>query len=100
MRKPLSDMTLLKILRDKDLGVTVHGFRSTFRDWVAEQTDYAGEIAEAALAHTVSNKVEAAYRRTDFLDKRRGLMKDWGAFCIDAPSAVAENARNRLPLIS
>jgi integrase len=81
VKKPLSDMTLLKILRDMDLGVTVHGFRSAFRDWVAEQTDYSGEIAEAALAHTVSNKVEAAYRRTDFLDKRRVLMRDWGAFC-------------------
>jgi integrase len=79
--KPLSDMTLLKILRDMDLTVTVHGFRSAFRDWVAEQTDYPGEIAEAALAHTVSNKVEAAYRRTDFLDKRRLLMRDWAAFC-------------------
>lgn len=81
VKKPLSDMTLLKILRDMDLAVTVHGFRSAFRDWVAEQTDYQGEIAEAALAHTVSNKVEAAYRRTDFLDKRRLLMRDWAAFC-------------------
>lgn len=81
VKKPLSDMTLLKILRDMELAVTVHGFRSAFRDWVAEQTDYSGEIAEAALAHTVSNKVEAAYRRTDFLDKRRLLMRDWGAFC-------------------
>ena len=81
VKKPLSDMTLLKILRDMDLAVTVHGFRSAFRDWLAEQTDYQGEIAEAALAHTVSNKVEAAYRRTDFLDKRRLLMRDWAAFC-------------------
>ncbi|HTU09545.1 MAG TPA: integrase arm-type DNA-binding domain-containing protein [Allosphingosinicella sp.] len=81
VKKPLSDMTLLKILRDMDLAVTVHGFRSAFRDWVAEQTDYPGEIAEAALAHTVANKVEAAYRRTDFLDKRRLLMRDWGTFC-------------------
>lgn len=81
VKKPLSDMTLLKILRDMDLTVTVHGFRSAFRDWVAEQTDYSGEVAEAALAHTVSNKVEAAYRRTDFLDKRRLLMRDWAIFC-------------------
>ncbi|WP_448665062.1 tyrosine-type recombinase/integrase [Sphingomonas sp. CJ20] len=84
VKKPLSDMTLLKILRDAELTVTVHGFRSAFRDWVAEQTDYSGEIAEAALAHTVSNKVEAAYRRTDFLDKRRHLMRDWGQFCKNA----------------
>ena len=81
VKKPLSDMTLLKILRDMGLEVTVHGFRSTFRDWVAEQTDYAGEVAEAALAHTVANKVEAAYRRTDFREKRRLLMLDWGTFC-------------------
>jgi integrase len=85
VKKPLSDMTLLKILRDMELAVTVHGFRSAFRDWVAEQTDYSGEIAEAALAHTVANKVEAAYRRTDFLDKRRLLMRDWGAFCKGLP---------------
>lgn len=81
VKKPLSDMTLLKILRDMGLTVTVHGFRSAFRDWVAEQTDYSGEVAEAALAHTVSNKVEAAYRRTDFLAKRRLMMRDWAMFC-------------------
>lgn len=80
-KRPLSDMTLLKILRDLALPVTVHGFRSSFRDWVAEATDYSGEVAEAALAHSVANKVEAAYRRTDFLDKRRGLMIEWGEFC-------------------
>lgn len=80
-KKPLSDMTLLKILRDRNLDVTVHGFRSAFRDWVAEQTDYPGEVAEAALAHVVANKVEAAYRRTDFLHKRRDLMSEWGSFC-------------------
>ena len=89
-KKPLSDMTLLKILRDMDLTVTVHGFRSAFRDWVAEQTDYPGEIAEAALAHTVSNKVEAAYRRTDFLDKRRLLMREWAAFCKKVPAPSNE----------
>ncbi|MDP9423737.1 MAG: integrase arm-type DNA-binding domain-containing protein [Pseudomonadota bacterium] len=80
-KRPLSDMTLLKILRDMEAGVTVHGFRSAFRDWVAEQTNYPGEVAEAALAHAIPNKVEAAYRRTDFLEKRRSLMGDWGAFC-------------------
>lgn len=93
VKKPLSDMTLLKILRDMDLAVTVHGFRSAFRDWVAEQTDYSGEIAEAALAHTVSNKVEAAYRRTDFLGKRRLLMREWAAFCkkTSPPSADGQD---------
>ena len=80
--KPMSDMTLLKILRDAEHPYTVHGFRSAFRDWVAEKTDFAGEIAEAALAHSVSNKVEAAYRRTDYLEKRRDLMARWGEFCV------------------
>jgi len=94
VKKPLSDMTLLKILRDMELAVTVHGFRSAFRDWVAEKTDYSGEIAEAALAHTVANKVEAAYRRTDFLDKRRLLMRDWGEFCKGSP-AVAWGREDR-----
>jgi integrase len=81
LKKPLSDMSLLKILRDMDLQFTVHGFRSAFRDWVAEQTNYPGEVAEAALAHAIPNKVEAAYRRTDFLAKRRALMRDWGCYC-------------------
>lgn len=80
-KKPLSDMTLLKILRDMETGVTVHGFRSAFRDWVADKTNYPGEVAEAALAHTNSNKVEAAYRRTDFLEKRIELMAEWAAYC-------------------
>lgn len=82
VKRPMSDMTLLKILRDSDLDVTVHGFRSAFRDWVAERTNYPGEVAEAALAHAIPNKVEAAYRRTDFLEKRRALMGDWGAYCL------------------
>nr|WP_245612152.1 site-specific integrase [Sphingomonas changbaiensis] len=82
VKRPMSDMTLLKILRDSDLEVTVHGFRSAFRDWVAERTNYPGEVAEAALAHAIPNKVEAAYRRTDFLQKRRALMREWGAYCL------------------
>ena len=83
-KQPLSDMTLLKILRDKGLPVTVHGFRSSFRDWVAEKTDFPGEVAEAALAHTIQNKVEAAYRRTDFLEKRKTLMNEWSQYCLSA----------------
>ncbi len=83
-RRQLSDMTLLKILRDKGDDYTVHGFRSSFRDWVAEKTNYPGEVAEAALAHTVANKVEAAYRRTDYLEKRTPLMADWAVFCLGA----------------
>jgi integrase len=79
--RPLSDMTLLKVLRDLKEPYTVHGFRSAFRDWVAEETSIPGEVAEAALAHAIPNKVEAAYKRTDFLAKRRKLMEAWAAYC-------------------
>ncbi|NNC47657.1 MAG: tyrosine-type recombinase/integrase [Sphingomonas sp.] len=79
--KPLSDMTLTKILRDMGCKITVHGFRSTFRDWVAEQTDYPGDVAEAALAHAVADKTEAAYRRGSMIDKRERLMATWAKHC-------------------
>lgn len=83
--KAISDMTMLKVLRDmKFVGITVHGFRSTFTDWAAEQTEFPKEIADKALAHTVPNAVEAAYRRTDFFDKRRTLMNQWAAFVVNA----------------
>ncbi|MEJ0095437.1 MAG: integrase arm-type DNA-binding domain-containing protein [Methylocella sp.] len=62
-------------------GVSVHGFRSTFRDWVGEETDFPREVAEAALAHSVGNAVETAYRRGDALEKRRALMQAWADFC-------------------
>ena len=78
--RPMSDMTLLKVMRCAKLAYTVHGFRSAFRDWAAEKTSFPGEVAEAALAHTVANRVEAAYRRTDYLDKRKVLMRDWADF--------------------
>lgn len=80
--KALSDMTLSAVLRRMGRGeLTVHGFRSTFRDWCAEETACPREVAEAALAHTLRDKVEAAYRRGDLLDKRRKLMADWAAYC-------------------
>jgi integrase len=79
--KPLSDMTLTKICRDMGINAVPHGFRSSFRDWVAEETDFDGAIAEMALAHSISNKVEAAYRRGNLLEKRRHLMEAWGAYC-------------------
>jgi integrase len=90
--QPLSDMTLLKVLRDAKEPFTVHGFRSAFRDWVAEQTSFAGEVAETALAHAIPNRVEAAYRRTDFLEKRRKLMDAWGTFCTSGSSNVVRLA--------
>lgn len=80
--KPLSNMAMAKVLeRMKRDDVTVHGFRSTFRDWVEETTNYAGTVAEAALAHVVGDKVEAAYRRGDLFEKRRKLMAAWATYC-------------------
>lgn len=76
----LSDMTLSAVLRRMGIEAVPHGFRSTFRDWCAEQTDYPNEVAEMALAHTVANKVEAAYRRGDLLQKRYRLMEDWASY--------------------
>jgi hypothetical protein len=64
-------------------GLTVHGFRSTFRDWVSEETDHSPEVAEMALAHTIGNKVEAAYRRGKLLERRRRLMQDWECYCLN-----------------
>ncbi|AKM09720.1 tyrosine-type recombinase/integrase [Croceicoccus naphthovorans] len=83
----LSDMALTKTLRDMSMNCTAHGMRSTFRDWAAEQTSVAGEIAEAALAHAVPNAVEASYKRTDFFDKRRDLMNNWARFATGEDSA-------------
>jgi integrase len=62
-------------------GMTVHGFRSSFRDWAAEATHYPNHVLEMALAHAISNGVEAAYRRGDLFEKRRRLMEDWAAYC-------------------
>jgi integrase len=80
---PLSNMAFLMMLGRMDRGdITAHGFRSTFRDWAAEQTSFAREVGEAALAHAVDDKVEAAYRRGDLFDKRRKLMDAWALYCL------------------
>jgi integrase len=85
--RPLSVMALEKVLRRMKVhGVTVHGFRSAFRDWAAECTNFTNEVCEAALAHVIENKAEAAYRRGDLFDKRRKLMEAWAIFCA-APKA-------------
>ena len=76
----LSDMSLTAVLRRMQVDAVPHGFRSTFRDWAAERTNYPREVAEMALAHTIGNKVEAAYRRGDLFEKRRLMMNDWAAF--------------------
>ena len=84
---PLSNMAMLVLLRRMGRGdLTAHGFRSTFRDWAAE-TGQPSDIAEAALAHTLGNKVQAAYQRGDMLDRRRKLMESWAEWCKHVPAA-------------
>lgn len=80
--RPLSNMALPMMLRRMKLDCTVHGFRSCFRDWVAEETMHSPEVAEKALAHAVANKVEAAYRRGDLLEHRKRMMADWEGYCM------------------
>ena len=80
--KPLSNMAMTMLLkRMGQTEITVHGFRSTFRDWASEQTSFPHEVCEMALAHTIGNKAEAAYRRGDLFEKRKLLMDAWAAFC-------------------
>jgi integrase len=94
--KPLSTMALLMLLRRMDRGdFTAHGFRSSFRDWCAEATNYPREVAEAALAHTLRDKTEAAYQRADLMEKRRRLMAEWAAFC-GRPPPKGQVARLRV----
>ena len=80
--RPLSNMAMLALMRRLGSNLTVHGFRSTFRDWVGEMTEHRSEVAEMALAHSIPNKTEAAYRRGDLLEPRKALMADWGSFCL------------------
>ena len=82
--RPLSNTTLDRVLKQLECPATIHGFRSCFRDWAEEMTGFASEVKEAALAHTVRDKVEAAYRRSDLFDKRRDLMDQWARFCLSA----------------
>jgi integrase len=86
-RTPLSDMTLTAALRRMKVNATAHGFRSAFRDWCAESTNYPREVAEMALAHTIGSAVEAANRRGDLMAKRTRLMRDWAAFLATKPAA-------------
>jgi len=90
-RETLSDMALWMLLRAMNrTDLTTHGFRSTFRDWAAERTDFSNEVVEMALAHAVADKVEAAYRRGDLFEKRRKLMEAWAAYCarVEAPGKI------------
>ncbi|WP_428660485.1 tyrosine-type recombinase/integrase [Reyranella sp.] len=84
-KSPLSNMAMLELVRGMRPGLTVHGFRSVFKDWASESTNYPNIVSEAALAHTISDKVEAAYRRGELLEKRQKLMRDWSAYCARPP---------------
>ena len=90
----LSNMALLAVLRRLDRTETVHGFRSSFRDWAAEVTNFPREVAEQALAHAIGNKVEAAYLRSDLFEKRLRLMETWAAY-LDAPKGEVVPLRAR-----
>jgi integrase len=90
-------MAFLMLLRRMELeNLTVHGFRATFKTWVSERTSFHNEIAEAALAHIIGNKVEQAYRRGDLFEKRRRLMQQWATFCTSSP--VQKSQGNVTPL--
>jgi integrase len=92
---PLSNMAMLMLLRRMDRGdLTAHGFRSTFRDWAAERSNFPNKVVEMALAHAISSKAEAAYRRGDLFENRRGLMDAWAAYC----ATVASPAGTIVPL--
>jgi integrase len=91
---PLSNMSMTAVLQRMGQDVVPHGFRSSFRTWSAEQTNFAREVAEQSLAHVISDKVERTYKRTTLFDKRRALMTAWAKFCLSPPAAKAENAEN------
>ena len=80
----LSDMSLTAVMRRMEVSAVPHGFRSSFRDWVGELTQFPSDLAEMALAHVLPNKTEAAYRRGDALEKRRGMMEAWALHCLPA----------------
>jgi integrase len=89
-KRPLSNMALLMTLRRMGRGdLTAHGFRSTFRDWCAETTNFPREVAEMALAHAIPSAVEAAYGRGEMFERRRGLMREWALFC-SKPTAAGK----------
>ncbi|RKE40148.1 integrase [Paraburkholderia sp. BL23I1N1] len=91
--RPLSNMAMLTLLRRMSRrGITVHGFRSTFRDWVAECTEYPDSLAEEALAHVIVSQTVAAYRRRDQLERRRLMMEDWGRYCGNEQEKTASTA--------
>jgi len=90
--RTIGDNTVSKLLRNLGIEAVPHGFRSSFRDWAAECTDAPSEVCELALAHVNSNRVEAAYRRTDLFERRRVLMEEWSAFVQESGDGGGEHA--------
>jgi integrase len=88
--RPMSDATMSKLVKELGYPVDIHGFRTSFRTWVQEQTNTAHEVAERALAHKTTNKVEAAYARSDLFEKRRKLMDAWASYLDDEPANVVQ----------
>jgi integrase len=87
--KPLSNMAMEMMLRRMKVNnATVHGFRSSFRDWAGNVSNFPREVVETALAHVIGDKAEQAYRRSDALEKRRQLMDAWAAYCLDSKARV------------
>ena len=95
--KPLSSVAMAMLLRRMGSAVTAHGFRSAFRDWASETTGFPHEVCEMALAHTIGNKAEAAYRRGDLFNKRRGLMDAWASYCGEDAGNVVLLATGNVP---
>ena len=95
--RPIGMSTLPKMLQQHRIPAVPHGFRSSFRDWAAEKTDHPREVIEAALAHVVQNKVEAAYARSDLFERRRQLMDDWAAYLAGAEPEPASPERAHRP---
>lgn len=91
--KVLSDMTLSKLVKERGFDADVHGFRSSFRVWVQEQTEFPGELAELALAHVNGDRVEAAYARSDLFEKRREMMEAWAGYLSQQAKGVLVNAK-------
>jgi integrase len=95
--RPINRNRLLEVLRQLNPGVSVHGFRSVFRDWAGDCTTYSRETIEAALSHVVGDRTETSYRRGDALQKRRALMESWATYCAAPPALTGEVVELRRP---
>ena len=90
--RPIDGAALSRLVSELGIAAVPHGFRSSFRDWASERTDYPREVVEAALAHTVRNQTEAAYARSDLFERRRELMDDWAAYATAAADEAASQS--------